>query len=321
LYHRVFPKTTYLPVLVEEIKPWTADAFWETLLQKLLNSQIGKKLKLPGWEPALTSYEKFRVILSSLREHALQTHSPEIRPILLIDEFSSIETEEWPLEDAQTVVSQIMQIVEEENVAVVLSVHTPASAFLSEPRTSRLRFRAREYRLGTLSPKGVQQLITMPLKESIEFSKTAVERLCHLSGGYPYYLNLLLAKIFQRFRSFPRDRREKMEENDVAQAVDTMLTDSGAFAHLCHSARQVQEGVIEAVVWASIDGEQPAALPAIVRTVTQSKMNLNELQLRYALEVMVDRGILTRCDDKGVPHYVFVVPLFGKWLRQRYPPL
>ncbi len=308
----------YLPILVEGIRKFSEDGFWTAIWQGLVAAspaESNARRVAPDVKYGLSAYEIFQDEFTHFSEH----HA-EIRPIFIIDEFSHIDTEEWPDEEARVVIQQLHGLVEMPNgPIIILGIHAPTSAFRNGPRTSSLRLAAVLHQLGELSRNGARKLITEPVAGSAEFSHDAIQRLLDLSGCYPYYLQSLLSELFKDFQSFRSSKQFRVGIDEVNQIAQTLVTRRGKFEPLYFSAPVVRLGVLESIAWSTSDGENPVTLPEILNNAEPSLYDDSGYQLRRDLQTLIDLGVLKRHDDKGKPRYAFTVPLFGKWLIHRYP--
>ncbi len=319
LRQRVFDHNTpYLPVLVEGITPSTENAFWLTLANKLSDAmewRINTRMQYQDLGVMGTPYRAFRALLSKLQDQDVK-----LQPVLLLDEFSYIDTS-WPAKEAQAVIAQLLELLEEQLVKVILGVHTPASTFQDEPLTSYLRRAAIEYHLGPLNREGAETLITTPLAGVASFTDKAVELLCDITGCHPLYLQYVLVQIYQDFQLGRSRRHVLLDEAEVERMEGKLVENRVLFEQLHREAARVQLGVVEAVSWAIASARQPATFLEILRAIKKSKIRCDELKLRHALEAMVDLRIFTRVATQHSLTYTFTVPLFQKWLMYRYPAL
>lgn len=162
-------------------------------------------------------------------------------------------------------------------------------------------------RVGRLDGESVRRLATEPAQGYLDYDDLALERLMSLTGGHPYFLQVLCHGLVLAAN---RNRRVFVAAEDV-EAVAPAALDM-AEAHLLALWRELapaEQGVAVAAA-RLIDRREPASAESIARLLPDEAAET----LDAALASLVQREVLT--DDRRWGGYRFVLDLQRRWMRK-----
>lgn len=271
-----------------------------------------------------TSQNAFDGTLSPLSRIAdlISKHSPELRFVVILDEFDEIPQELYRLGSlAETFFANLRTLSAKKNLAFML-VGGESMPFIVSAQGDQLNKFVRES-LNSFSRSDewndFVELVTIPVKGILHWYPEAINLVFNLSNGHPYYAKLICAKVYSIALSA---RDTEVTTGEVQRAYEELVTslDVNAFAHLWKDGIMAERNQAEV-----ISLQRCRLLVAIGRVVrNRSSITLGTIKAEKHSPQLADheidpmltdfcrRGIL---EDKG-NRYEFPLILFQQWLAQ-----
>ncbi|RME13764.1 MAG: HD domain-containing protein [Ardenticatenia bacterium] len=209
-------------------------------------------------------------------------------------------------------------IQHEERIAFILATSDRIVELLKHVGVYNLLNVTDHIALTVLSQKEARALIAEPLHGEVFFFTGALEMLARETGGHPFYLQILGAKLVDHLN---QQKRRKVSEADVEHIIEAFVrTSNGAqFYHLWNRQDDVQTLVL--AILAADRLRQPLPLHTIVGRLRQQAPDVSEQRIAETLSLLVERQTLVRIQStsKSDVVYTFQVPLFGRWFARTYP--
>lgn len=171
---------------------------------------------------------------------------------------------------------------------------------------------ARYIKISFLKPHEARELITLPSQGVLVFEPAAVDEMLILSGGHPFYAQLLGELVFDLTSS-----QARVAPSDVEQAVQKFVRDPSPHVILTWNALGFTERVAGAIAASVIERPGGTFTPeAIVDRLKEIKFPLaiHPGQIRRALEVLREIDWVDK--ETGVETYRFTMDLVRRWIAE-----
>ena len=234
--------------------------------------------------------------------------------VLIFDEFQCL----WSLQETELTRASVFKHLRSSSqygrgMHLILSGGGLLSQFKQQSDIASLCNVAYDVRLDCLKKEAASQLIRDGLTKVGTITNEAVEYLLSITGGHPFYLQLLCWRLYELMQQ----NEASITEAFATAAVQEWLSkaDSGRFQHLWESnterASQRNKLILSAIAQLGntskrIEYHQIADLVSPL---------LTERDLVLALESLTQLGVLVHSHMR----YTIAVELFALWLRQQWP--
>lgn len=213
-------------------------------LYLFLQSHLPREIAVP-----MPSFEGSLAQLNFIAK-ALETSRPEKRFVIVLDEFDELHPEMYrfgPL--AEAFFANLRTLAARKNLAFIL-VGGEKMPFIIGAQGDQLNKFGREpldYFSRSDEWTDYVQLVTGPVKQSLNWEDSALNELFTLTNGHPYYTKLLCAKVFSNAIA---QRDTEIIASDIRHAFSGRVSelDTNSFAHFWKdgiNAEREEEEVIE----------------------------------------------------------------------------
>lgn len=291
---------------------------------KSLGEQIGYALSGELKDKPTISRDSFSGTLSPLIDLSkrLQKERPELRFIIILDEFDEIHPEMYRHGRlAEALFSNLRTLSSQRNIALML-IGGEKMPFVMSAQGDQLNQFVREdvtYFSRAEEWEDLKQLISLPVRGLMNIREPAISEIVTKTSGHPYYIKLLCAQIF---RDAVRLRDADITVSEVEASASKLVAtlDVNAFAHYW------RDGIASGK-----DQEEPIALGRcrllvgfgkVCRTTRQATQEaissqalsagLPKHEVQPLLNDFRRRGILKEASST----YACTVPIFEAWLRE-----
>ena len=163
-------------------------------------------------------------------------------------------------------------------------------------------------RIGCLQEAAARELITRPIAGQLIYDDLALDRMLRLTGGHPYFLQLLCHTLVEQAN---HDRRTIVTAAHVRSAVEPALM--LAEAHLIGLWHELTSAERQALA-VFVPNAAPITLEQIARALDASGTPLVRSALDVALRQLIQRDLLEF--DSGQAGYIWKLELMGQWLQR-----
>ncbi len=289
-----------------------------TAFLRLLAREIKRSLPQIDSMPNLTHEQNAFDAFTDWLEYQVVPHAQ--RPLLiLLDELGVFV--EWNSDTARsaTFFNWLRSFVQHEHrIAFIFATSDRIVELLKLAGMYNLFNVTDDIALTVLSLAEARQLISKPLHGQVHFYPNTVEMLAEKTGGHPFYLHILGAKLVDYLNEV---RKREATEDDITRIVEAFIqTSNGAqFFHLWDRTDEVQ--TLALAILASDRLHQPLSLPTIIGRLRQQAPDIPPERITHAIETLVECQTLVRHTQPARNEYVytFQVPLFGLWFARAYP--
>lgn len=251
----------------------------------------------------------------------LESNRPEKRFVIVLDEFDEIHPEMYrygPL--AEAFFANLRTLGARKNLAFIL-VGGEKMPFIISAQGDQLNKFGREpldYFSRSDEWLDYVELVTGPVKDSLNWEDSALNELFSLTNGHPYYTKLLCAKVFAVSVA---QRDTEILASDIRHALNSGVAelDTNAFAHFWKDGINADREEAEV-----IELKRQRVLVAFgraLRSTEQTRITIAQQATGSALPAtevgpIIDdfcrRDIMKEVDDK----IVMPLPIFERWIRE-----
>ena len=184
---------------------------------------------------------------------------------------------------------------------------------------------AQVYRVSYLTEAESAEVLTRPARGILEYDPAALAQAYRLSRGQPLVLQSLGATLIQQFNSVVFNGGER---SDYVSTFDLRPGTGGPGAGRAARQSGLRESLegqrpsdpathkaLSALAWATIN-RVSVDIHGIAAAIDEQGLKLDRHTLGQIVERLVEEEVLERAGST----YGFAVPLYGRWLRWRWPP-
>ncbi|MCB0197595.1 MAG: AAA family ATPase, partial [Anaerolineae bacterium] len=272
---------------------------------------IAGELKLP--KPSRSNFESdLDFFHTDFLPHVYE-HLGNRRLLLLLDEFDvlSLKTDNAEL-DALPFVQTLNHIIQSDNKQVIFLF--VIGRRLKELPSQQLQiFRgALTRQINLLDKEATLQLIRRPAQGVLTYQDEAIEHIWALTGGHPYFTQLLCHEIFNQAQ-----RRDSWEVavTDVEAAVNNAVNaGQSALEWFWDEVSLIERFTLYTLSQPEFNGSG-ASLDQLIAQRNARGVQIPDFELRALPDRLVDREVLKR-DLRD--HYGFAVELVRRWIVQSH---
>ncbi|MCB0162694.1 MAG: tetratricopeptide repeat protein [Anaerolineae bacterium] len=231
------------------------------------------------------------------------------RLLLLLDEFDVLSLESGAMElDALPFVQALNPIIQSDNKQVIFLF--VIGRRLKELPSQQLQiFRgALTRQITLLEQDATLQLIRRPAQSILTYDDVAAERIWRLTGGHPYFTQLLCHEIFNQAQ---RRDNWQVTEADVEAAIDNAVSaGQSALEWFWDEVSLIERFTLYTLGQPEFNG-QGASLDQLIAQRNARGVQIPDFELRALPDQLVDREVLKRDVEE---HYRFAVELVRRWI-------
>jgi AAA ATPase domain len=264
--------------------------------------------------PGLIS-DKIKATLEFAWHHLRQEDRHNV--IFAYDEAQNLsdhaEKEQFPL----SVLLDVFQSIQKKGIPFMLVLAGLPTLFpkLVDART----YAERMFRVVTLSKlddEESREAILRPIEVAdcpINFHEESVEKICHESGGYPYFIQFICREVFDVFIQQHAKEEPKMVPVDAIQRKLDADFFAGRWAKITDRQREL--------LWAIANLDRPDEEFTIQELVEKGRQLLTKTfspsHANQMLASLAERGMIYK---NRLGKYSFAVPLLGRFILRTYEP-
>ncbi|MCB9075974.1 MAG: hypothetical protein H6631_00110 [Anaerolineaceae bacterium] len=267
---------------------------------------IAGQLKLP--KPNRSDFDDLDAFRTDFLPQVIQQLGRK-RLLLLLDEFDVLSLETGTMElDSLPFVQALNPIIQSDNKQVIFLF--VIGRRLKELPSHQLQvFRGALTRQVTLlDEEATLQLIRRPARNILTYEDGAAERIWYLTGGHPYFTQLLCHEIFNQAQ---RRDNWQVTEADVEAAIDNAVNaGQSALEWFWEEVSLIERFTLYTLGQPEFNG-QGASLDQLIAQRNARGVQIPDFELRLLPDQLVDREVLKRDLDE---HYRFAVELVRRWI-------
>lgn len=251
---------------------------------------------------------------------ALESHMPELRFVIVLDEFDEIHPEMYRYGAlAEVFFANLRTLAARRNLAFLL-VGGEKMPFIIGAQGDQLNKFVREpldYFLRSDEWSDFVELVTGPTRDSLNWEEAALNELFTLTHGHPYYTKLLCSKVFTNAVA---QRDTEVIASDVRRALRGRMTelDTNAFAHFwkdgINSERKAAEIIELKRLRTLVAFGRASRIGVATKETISAEIFSANMHPQEAIPVIDDfcrRDIMNDQDGE----YTIQVPVFSRWLK------
>lgn len=264
--------------------------------------------------PGLIS-DKIKATLEFAWRHLRQQGQHKV--IFAYDEAQNLsdhaEKEQFPL----SVLLDVFQSIQKKGIPFMLVLAGLPTLFpkLVDART----YAERMFRVVTLSKlddEESREAILTPIEVAdcpIKFQEESVAKICHESGGYPYFIQFICREVFDVFiQQHARDEPKMVPVDAIQRKLDADFF-AGRWAKITDRQREL--------LWAIANLPRPDEEFTIQELVEEGRKRLaksfSPSHANQMLASLAERGMIYK---NRLGKYSFAVPLLGRFILRTYEP-
>ncbi len=238
-------------------------------------------------------------------------HLGDRRLLLLLDEFDALSLETAPAElDALPFVKALNRIVQSDDKRVVFLFVVGRRLKDLSVQQLQIFSGGRYQQIGLLKKEDVRQLIIRPAEGIVTYQDAAIERIWRLTGGHPYFAQLLCQEIFNQAQ---RQNVWTVTESHVEAVIDDAInTGQSAFEWYWKEVPPVERFTLYTIGRLETEKEG-VTLDQLIDRRDAQRTQVDELELRALPDQLVDRQVLKR---DSAQRYYLAVELVRHWIVQ-----
>jgi hypothetical protein len=185
---------------------------------------------------------------------------------------------------------------------------------------------AKTMRVSCLGESQARRLIEEPVAAyGVVYDDLAVDEILRLTGRYPYWLQLVCSVLVDRCNEMERNYVTIQTVRDIVQGI--LEYGRVQLVYLWHQSSLVEKAALSALASLLGLGSQEQVTVGNIVLHLQERIgkpavgtSLDYVDIRQALERLVDREILRRRSLSGNAHYYeFTAGLYQEWITKRRP--
>ncbi len=153
-----------------------------------------------------------------------------------------------------------------------------------------------------------RQMIVNTATSSLRYDEEAVNRILDLTGGHPYFTQLLCSKVFDAARASSTSDTPLATQTLVDAVIPDVLREGeSVFEEIWRTIPQDQRPLVSSLA------EIARTTPVFTEPISQQSLAL--LASPQMVASLIENEIFESVDN----HFRFLVPLFAMWVRERKP--
>jgi hypothetical protein len=223
------------------------------------------------------------------------------------------EKEQFPL----SVLLDVFQSIQKKGIPFMLVLAGLPTLFpklVDARRNSERMFRV--VTLGKLNDEESREAILTPIAVAecpINFHEESVEKICHESGGYPYFIQFICREVFDVFiQQYAKDQPRMVPVDAIQRKLDADFF-AGRWAKITDRQRQL--------LWVIANLDHPDDEFTIQELVEEARKILTKTfspsHANQMLASLAERGMIYK---NRLGKYSFAVPLLGRFILRNYEP-
>ena len=170
--------------------------------------------------------------------------------------------------------------------------------------------------LGKLNDEESREAILIPIEVAdcpVNFNEESVEKICHESGGYPYFIQFICREVFDVFiQQYPKDQPRMVPVDAIQRKLDADFF-AGRWAKITDRQREL--------LWVIANLDHPDEEFTIQELVEEARKILTKTfspsHANQMLVSLAERGMIYK---NRLGKYSFAVPLLGRFILRNYEP-
>lgn len=286
------------PLFIEPQGIRSRDQLAQQILERLC-SVLGTSLRGTGLTEVTSSVGQFVDAVA----HLIGPQDEQVA-LVCVDEFETILTN-CPQQEQDKIVGLITHLIEQTNLPLVFFLTmTGLTKSIQESYRSSFASVAEIIRLQPFDPETIQVMVTELLRGQVIFPPAQMARLFQLSGGYPYFGKLLLAKMLERY-PLQEEKTLTVSEDMLGQTVRDAARDPRA------------DIAVKNIYQVHFDESEKSIVLLLAERGEHGRLTLEELNilgvsLKTATRRLAQRYYLREHDDGS---FGFRVGFLGRWLK------
>jgi hypothetical protein len=223
------------------------------------------------------------------------------------------EKEQFPL----SVLLDVFQSIQKKGIPFMLVLAGLPTLFpklVDARRNSERMFRV--VTLGKLNDEESREAILIPIEVAdcpVNFNEESVEKICHESGGYPYFIQFICREVFDVFiQQYPKDQPRMVPVDAIQRKLDADFF-AGRWAKITDRQREL--------LWVIANLDHPDEEFTIQELVEEARKILTKTfspsHANQMLVSLAERGMIYK---NRLGKYSFAVPLLGRFILRNYEP-
>jgi len=166
-----------------------------------------------------------------------------------------------------------------------------------------------------LTPDDARRLITEPVAPHIEYDPLAIERIIDVSGGHPYFTQVICHELVAYHNE---SQRSYFTANDVEEVLDRIVERGEAhFKFIWAESTPIEQAVLLALA-DLLETDETAGADEVQAVLDKRAIDLNGASLTSVLDNLEMSDILTRSGPRS-SLYRFKIDLIRRWIYATRP--
>ena len=207
-------------------------------------------------------------------------------------------------------------------LSIILVVPPAGRAAMDECKIAEKHLRPMaEKKIGPLSSQATKEMILQPLKQGgANFGKGAMEDIVQLTGGFPYYIILMLKEIALILGQ--QAHTLYVTKADVAKSTKSLLESNAAFSYFWTEIRRIPHGenIIQSLIKHKSSTRDVVTEGQLLDDLSSS-YSISNPEWHVGLGQLIENNILERTSSKTGRNsgLRFTLPLLHHWLVAKLP--
>lgn len=257
-----------------------------------------------------TAYQSFNryitTVASMLKDRYL---------IFLIDEYEIIERKVSDGDLSDEIFTYLRHLMQ--NLSNIAFIFSGSSDFKRRERKEwSLTFNmAQPKEISFLSYENTISLITNPVKDYVQYSKKAIERIFRLTAGHPFFTQAICLQIIEELNE---KQQNKINVEQVQYACNDIVENAPFHLSFVWSELNDDEKILIAMMAETIqDGSSYISPDAIVSKMPSYKLDYEHSAFNKALTQLIEDHLIEKNPQSDL--YRFQMDLVREWIRIEHP--
>jgi hypothetical protein len=306
----------YIPVLAITHGMDTKDSellrFWSENISSAFRHKRREVPELPNYEESANPYRRFQEYVNEIMERL-----EDGKIIFLIDEYDLIDDLIQERKISMEIFQLLDWMIKHDKIELIIAGRSSMDAL----KTEKWKEIARPFvkiKLPPLDEESTRRLITEPVRESLKYDDSAIEKIIRLTNCHPY-LTQLCCHVLVLYHNLKK--KNVITYSDVENCIPEIL-DMGQYgfvAMILADTTPDEQIVLRAMV-SGLRERTSISERELVVSIREYNPRISDENIREAISRLKEKDIIRSATEEMI-RYKFICELFKYWVDLRMEPL
>lgn len=295
-------KNDFIPVILDfqGVPDSGTDAFFYWVAYEIWKELSRKNIKIaePDEGTFLGNSAYFRDFLQKVIQRLGQ-----VRLMLMLDEFEAVHDRIREEKIDRDALSFLQDMMQHKKIDIIFS----GTHLREYMESDGLKIPTILYhKINGLKKHEAEALICEPVKEYIQYDFSAVEKILEMTGGHPYFIQLVCYNLINHQK---KKGKNYVTVEDVEKALDIVVTTGTAHIEYLWDNMDKTEQIVLLALKNVLSLQKLSTASAIVTHLKKHSFEITEQNVKSILEKFLDEEII----EQTANYYQFKIGLIKLW--------